>query len=303
MRVLRSRVKNAAPTIQVHDLSWGLRLGRFAHNGPSAGMGRKRGLLVRLRRRIAISMPLAGAAGIFVAGIIYGLYEHTVESSNSPSHQWIAVSRPEVGTPQLPVDAPSGQARMLARPTRDRHARIWQRVGVTFPRVPRHHEAERQFALAEPAARLASASRPPPTSAGSIPVSRLALNAPATAAQPQSFTRSEHPPKGKMAATARRVLDQNGVPTSANPHAPPKRDRSARRRVHSPRGQSTDTDILDTILSWLTPQEARERIKPPPLQKRVADRPRHRIDNARRIPRWRVAMRDGKEQGRTRAGE
>src|SRR5262245_39821511 len=77
----------AAPTIQIHDLPWGLRVGLFADNDPATG--NKRGALVRRYRRMARSMRVAGAAGIFFVGIVYV----PVASSDSPSGEWNALAR------------------------------------------------------------------------------------------------------------------------------------------------------------------------------------------------------------------
>ena len=163
VRVLRPLVsERAASTIHVHDLQWGLRVGRFAHIGPSSsGMGRKRGALVRRRRRIAIAVPLASAAGVFIAGIVYGLHERKVAPSEAPSRQWVAAAQPEAGTRLLQVDVPSDQtSATLARLTRERHARFWQRM-ATLPRVPRHNEADPQIGRTEPETRSVASSEPP----------------------------------------------------------------------------------------------------------------------------------------------
>src|SRR5262249_49903880 len=253
VRVRRPRGSvKAAPTTQVQDLRWGLRVGMFADNGPSSGKGHKAGALVHQRRRMAISVPLAGAAGIFVAGIAYCLNEHMVASGVSPSRQWVAMEQLEEGTPQLQGDTPSVQSRAtltLARLTRERHVRFWQRVRVTFPRVPRNNQGDPQSELSEPETRVASASSPPPTNATPSPAPKPAFDSPATSAQNQAPTPREQPRKGKLAAYAKRALDQGGVPTSANPHAQSLPDRSAKRRVHR-RGQVTVKNILNMIFSY-----------------------------------------------------
>jgi hypothetical protein len=225
------RSEKAESTIQVQHLRWGLRIGMFADNGPSTGLGHKPGAQVRRSRSRVIATSLAGAAGVFVAGIVYGLVygllKDTVASGGSPSREGVASVQPEVGTPQ-------------------------RRVRVAFPQVPRHNEADPQIKWSEPETRVArasSATSPPPTRVSFIPVSGLAFDAPVTPTQPRSLKSREQPRSGKIAAFAKRALDQSGVPTSAKPGAQPKRDRSVRRSVYKhDRATTTDIDILSIIL-------------------------------------------------------
>ena len=225
MRVLRPLVsERAASTIHVHDLQWGLRVGRFAHIGPSSGIGRKRGALVRRRRRMAIAVPLASAAGVFIAGIVYGLHERKVAPSEATGRQWVAAAQPEAGTRLLQVDVPP--VATLARLTRERHARFWQRM-ATLPRVPRHNEADPQIGRTEPEARSVASSEPP-TNANIDPAPKRNSDTLVTA-QRQGPTPGEQPHKGKVVAYVKSPLDQNGAPTNARPQ----RDRSAHRRVQS----------------------------------------------------------------------
>jgi hypothetical protein len=205
------RPGKAEPTFQVQDLLWGLRVGMFAGNGPSTGKGHKVGALVPQRRSLAIAVSLAGAAGVFVAGVIYSPHRYTMASRDLPGREWVALAMPVVGTPQLQTDA--------------------------------HPKIE----LAEPATKLTPASSTPPTSLSFIPVSGLASDAPLTPGQPPSRTSHDQPRSG--AAFAKRALDQNGVPVGAKPLAQPKRDRSVRTRVYKhDQGTNTDMEILDIVL-------------------------------------------------------
>jgi hypothetical protein len=75
--------EKAAPTIQVHDLPWGLRVGLFAVDVPATGMGDRAGAGAP-RRRMRIRMLVASAAGISLAGFAYGLHKDFLPLTNSP---------------------------------------------------------------------------------------------------------------------------------------------------------------------------------------------------------------------------
>jgi len=202
----------AAPTIQVHDLPWGLRVGLFAENGPATG--NKRGTLVPRRRRMAISMALAGAAGICVAGIVYGLVDRPlkvpVASSDLPSREWIALARVDWDTPQLQV-APSGQT---------------------------NETLVRQLSSSET------------SSANFSPAPGSTSDTQVIAAQHQSPTSIKRLRKRRKIAYAKRAVVQNGVPTRIHRHVQPQRDRSDHRRVHR-RDQGTIAgSFLDMMFSW-----------------------------------------------------
>jgi hypothetical protein len=250
----------AQPAIQVRDLRWGLRVGVFADSGgPSTGTGRRMGAKpARPRRRI----QLAGAAGIFFAGSAFGLHEYMPWRSNPLGLQLQAWVQPGLGAPQLEAEAPLGQRtvglvrplsfsqstsdhapetmpRQLSQLTRERHARMWQRVRVRLPRATRN-EADPQLGPVQSETRSVPGSSPIPTSAGFSPVSGHAFDPPLTA---PASTASEPPPIGKV-ASANHALDQ---PVSTNnPPSLPQRDRSARRHMDR-RHQGLVANILRNI--------------------------------------------------------
>jgi hypothetical protein len=156
-------------------------------------------------------MSLAGAAAIFVAGVICSPHNYTLAFRDLPSREWVALAKPVVGTPQLQTDA---------HPT---------------------------IELAKSTTGLTPASSTPPTSLSFIPVSGLASDAPLTYAQPRSLTSRDPPRSG--AAFAERTLDQNGVPIGVKLRAQPKRDRSVRAHLYK-RNQDTnrDMEILNIVL-------------------------------------------------------
>jgi hypothetical protein len=189
---------------------------------------------------MAMAVPLASAAGVFIAGIVYGLHERKV----APSRQSVAAAQPEAGTRLLQVDVPSDQtSATLARLTRERHARFWQRM-ATLPRVPRHNEADPQIGRTEPKARSVASSEPP-TNANIDPAPKRNSDTLVTA-QRQGPVPGEQPHKGEVAAYVKSSLDQNGAPTNARP----RRDRSAHRRVQRLDQGAITNSILRIICSY-----------------------------------------------------
>jgi hypothetical protein len=193
---------------------------------------------------MAIAVPLASAAGVFIAGIVYGLHERKVAPSEAPSRQWVAAAQPEAGTRLLQVDVPSDQtSATLVRLTRERHARFWQRM-ATLPRMPRHNEADPQIGRTEPETRSVASSEPP-TNANIDPAPKRNSDTLVTA-QRQGPTPGEQPQTGKVAAYVKSSLDQNGAPTNARPQ----RNRPAHRRVQRPDQGTITNSILRIIFSY-----------------------------------------------------
>jgi hypothetical protein len=142
VRVPRPRgSEKAEPTIKMQDLQWGLRLGMFAYNGPSTGIGHNAAALGR-RRHMRMRIQLAGGAGILLVSIAYGLQESTVRvPRHTAADPQIVLTERETRVAAASSSPPTSADFMtVSRPTLDAPVTAAQRQTPASSEQPRHEK-------------------------------------------------------------------------------------------------------------------------------------------------------------------